>query len=67
MNEEAVRAVASMEPERLVYVSCNPSTLARDILRLNDFGYELRAVTAVDMFPRTSHVETVVLMSRVDR
>ena len=64
MSEDAVRAVASMEPERLVYVSCNPSTLARDILRLNGFGYELRAATAVDMFPRTSHVETVVLMSR---
>ena len=59
MREEAIAAVASMEPERIVYVSCNPSTLARDILRLNACGYQLRAATAVDMFPRTCHVETV--------
>lgn len=64
MSEEAVAAVASMEPERLVYVSCNPSTLARDILRLNAFGYVLRSATAVDMFPRTCHVETVCLLTR---
>ena len=64
MSEEAVAAAASMGAERIVYVSCNPATLARDILRFNAFGYELRAATAVDMFPRTCHVETVVLMSR---
>lgn len=64
MSEEAVSAVASMRPERIVYVSCNPATLARDILRFNGFGYELRAATAVDMFPRTKHVESVVLITR---
>ena len=64
MDELAISSIAAMSPERLVYVSCNPATLARDILRLNGFGYVLRAATAVDMFPRTSHVETVVLMSR---
>ena len=64
MSEEAVNAVASMEPERVVYVSCNPATLARDILRFQGLGYTLQAVTAVDMFPRTCHVETVVLLSR---
>ena len=64
MSEDAIAAVASMEPERLVYVSCNPSTLARDILRLNEFGYQLRAATAVDMFPRTCHVESVVSLTR---
>lgn len=63
MSEDAVTAVASMQPERLVYVSCNPSTLARDILRLNGYGYQLRAATVVDMFPRTCHVESVVLMT----
>ena len=67
MEEAAVAAVASMTPERIVYVSCNPATLARDILRFNALGYELRAATAVDMFPRTCHVETVVLMSRVSK
>lgn len=66
MQESAIAAVASMLPDRIVYVSCNPATLARDILRFNDFGYELKNVTAVDMFPRTSHVETVCLMSRVE-
>lgn len=59
MSEEAIKAVASMESERLVYISCNPSTLARDLLRLNEHGYQLHAATAVDMFPRTCHVETV--------
>ena len=65
MSEAAVSAVASMQPERVVYVSCNPSTLARDILRFQSLGYAPEKITAVDMFPRTSHVETVVLMSRV--
>ena len=64
MQEAAVTAVASMQPERVVYVSCNPATLARDILRFNSLGYVLDKVTAVDMFPRTSHVETVVLLTR---
>jgi 23S rRNA (uracil1939-C5)-methyltransferase len=64
MDENAVAAVASMEPERIVYVSCNPATLARDVLRFNALGYELKAATAVDMFPRTGHVECVGLLSR---
>ena len=67
MDESAISAVASMHPPRIVYVSCNPATLARDILRFNALGYSLEKATAVDMFPRTSHVETVVLMSRVNR
>ena len=56
-------AVASMRPERVVYVSCEPSTLARDILRFNGLGYTLEKVCAVDMFPRTKHVECVCLLS----
>ena len=63
MSEEAVAAVSSMAPERVVYVSCNPATLARDILRFNSFGYTLQKVSAVDMFPRTCHVETVCLLT----
>ncbi len=66
MDEAAIRAVCSMAPERVVYVSCDPATLARDILRFSELGYTLCEVTAVDMFPRTRHVETVVLMSRRD-
>ena len=66
MEEAAVAAVASMTPERIVYVSCNPATLARDILRFNALGYTLQAATAVDMFPRTCHVETVCLLSKLN-
>jgi len=64
MYEDAVKAVASMSPERIVYVSCDPATLSRDILRFEALGYKLSKVTAVDMFPRTKHVEAVALMLR---
>ena len=67
MQEEAIGAVASMEPGRIVYVSCDPSTLARDILRFNGYGYTLQAATVYDLFPRTKHVETVVWLSRQNR
>ncbi|MCR5576935.1 MAG: 23S rRNA (uracil(1939)-C(5))-methyltransferase RlmD [Oscillospiraceae bacterium] len=63
MSEDAVRAVASMAPERIVYVSCEPSTLARDVLRFSELGYALREATAFDLFPRTKHVECVTLMT----
>jgi 23S rRNA (uracil1939-C5)-methyltransferase len=63
MSEAVVSAVASMQPERVVYVSCNPSTLARDILRFQSLGYAPETITAVDMFPRTSHCEVVVSLS----
>ena len=59
MDENAIRAVVDMRPERIVYVSCNPATLARDIFRFQELGYSLSGATAVDMFPRTCHVETV--------
>ena len=64
MQEDAIAAVASMTPERIVYVSCEPSTLARDILRFEARGYALQAAEAYDLFPRTKHVETVVRLSR---
>ena len=64
MDEAAVRALCGMAPERIVYVSCNPATLARDICVFNDCGYALRRAEAVDMFPRTAHVETVVLLEK---
>lgn len=65
MDIEAIRATAAMGSERIVYVSCDSATLARDIKVYSELGYSLRELTAVDMFPRTSHVESVVLMSRV--
>ena len=54
-----------MRIEKIVYVSCNPATLARDMEIMRDLGYKLGAVQPVDMFPGTYHVECVVLMSRV--
>ncbi|MBR2876576.1 MAG: 23S rRNA (uracil(1939)-C(5))-methyltransferase RlmD [Clostridia bacterium] len=63
-SEELLKTVAEIGPERIVYVSCDPATLARDAGRLLTLGYETKKVTPVDMFPRTSHVETVALLSR---
>ncbi len=54
-----------MSPDKIVYASCDPATLARDLQMFNKLGYNAKKATAVDMFPRTSHVETCVLMSRV--
>ena len=62
MDAPALEAIASMRPRRLVYVSCDPATLARDIARLRPLGYEADRALAVDMFPRTAHVETVMLL-----
>lgn len=60
-------ALIHAQPERIVYVSCNPATLARDLRYLSDRGYKVQEVQPVDMFPQTSHVECVVLMSRVGK
>lgn len=55
---------ANMKPKRIVYVSCNPASLARDIAILDGLGYHAREVQPVDMFPNTSHVESVALIQR---
>ena len=60
--EELLRTVAEINPKKIVYVSCDPATLARDCARLLDLGYAVQDVTPVDMFPRTSHVESVALL-----
>jgi len=56
--------VAGMRPERIVYISCNPATLARDCALLQEQGYAVRAAAPVDLFPRTGHVECVALLTR---
>ena len=61
---EAVRAAAQMAPRRIVYVSCDPATLARDVKLFGQEGYEAVRAAAVDMFPGTANVETVVLLSK---
>lgn len=62
-SEQTVRAAAKMAPDRIVYVSCDPATLARDCAAFKELGYEVEEATPVDLFPRTAHVETVVLLS----
>ncbi len=59
-----IDTVTQISPKRIVYVSCDPATLARDIKRFAELGYSVKKAIPVDMFPRTAHVETVVLMSR---
>lgn len=63
-DETTLSAVAQMSPRRVVYVSCNPSTAARDAAWLGQHGYRAEKVQPVDLFPRTKHVETVVLLSK---
>ena len=65
LSPQAPAVLASMGPDRIVYVSCDPATLARDIARFQELGYQAVKVRGIDLFPRTAHVETVVLMSRV--
>lgn len=63
-SESVLKSAAAMEPKRIVYVSCNPATFARDAKILRDLGYEVKKVQPVDMFPQTMHVETVSLLEK---
>ena len=63
---DVVESIAEMQPGRVVYVSCDSATMARDVKRLADLGYTARRACAVDMFPRADHVETVVLLSKLN-
>ena len=64
-DPKLLNAIVKMAPERMIYVSCNPATLARDLNLMSENGYQAEEVQPVDLFPQTMHVETVVLMSRV--
>ena len=66
-EESVLNTMVDMAPERIVYVSCDSATLARDVKYLRGNGYEVEKVKAVDMFPHTGHVETVCLMSRKEK
>lgn len=63
-EQKVLKAIADVEPQRIVYVSCNPASLARDLAYLSECGYKTMAAQPVDMFPMTSHVETVCLLSK---
>ena len=62
----ALETMVKMKPERIVYVSCDSATLARDVKWLGERGYEVKKVKACDMFPGTVHVETIVLLSKLN-
>ena len=64
LDEKAREILLRMNPRRVVYVSCDPATMARDIRQLTEGGYRLEKVRAFDLFPHTANVETVVLLSR---
>jgi 23S rRNA (uracil1939-C5)-methyltransferase len=63
MHEDVIRLIASASPEKIVYISCNPSTQSRDIQLLSG-KYMVMAVQPVDMFPHTHHVENIVLLQK---
>jgi len=63
---ELLETVSGLAPERIVYVSCDPATLARDCAIMREKGYEVKKLCPVDMFPRTAHVETITLLQRRD-
>ena len=64
LNADTIEALHRMSPRRIVYVSCDPATLARDVALLKKRGYTLKTAAAADLFPRCAHVETVVLLSK---
>ena len=67
INPKALHKIIKYEADRIVYISCKPTSLARDLEAFLAAGYEVKKIRCVDMFPNTVHVETVVLMSRIQK
>ena len=65
LNADAIEALVRFNPRRIVYVSCDPATLARDVALLKERGYRLKNALAADLFPRCSHVESIVCLSKL--
>ena len=63
LNADTIEALHKMSPRRIVYVSCDPATLARDVALLKEKGYSLKNTMAVDLFPRTAHIESIVCLT----
>jgi 23S rRNA (uracil1939-C5)-methyltransferase len=67
IHPKALEKIVDIDVDRIVYISCKPTSLARDLVVLQEGGYKVEKVCCVDMFPNTAHVESIVLMSRVDK
>jgi len=67
LKRDTVLAIIGKSPQLLIYISCNPSTLARDALHIIDAGYTLESSTLVDMFPQTFHIESVNIFTKINR
>ena len=67
LNADTIEALARMQPRRIVYVSCDPATLARDVALLKERGYALKNAMAADLFPRCAHVESIVTLIREEK
>ena len=66
LTDSFIRTSASVEPEKIVYISCNVATMARDVKLYEELGYRLTKVQPTDLFPNTHHVECVGLLTRVE-
>lgn len=66
-SADAIRLLVELNPKKIVYVSCNPATLARDLALLEQQGYQTKKIRPVDLFVHSSHVETVALMTKIDK
>ena len=64
MHTDVVNTILNAEPEKIVYVSCNPATQARDIKLIVEAGYKLIKMKPVDMFPHTFHIENVAVLGK---
>ena len=64
LNADTIEALHRFSPRRIVYVSCDPATLARDVALLKEWGYTLKNALAADLFPRCSHVESLVCLEK---
>jgi tRNA/tmRNA/rRNA uracil-C5-methylase (TrmA/RlmC/RlmD family) len=65
ISKEAIAHIVRLQPPRIVYISCDVATLARDTRTLLDAGYDLAHLSGIDLFPNTAHVETVAALTRV--
>ena len=63
-SQQVLDSVCHMAPERIVMISCNPATAARDCKMLDEKGYQVQKITPVDLFSRTLHIETVILLNK---